>query len=108
MNEITEMYQLVLESPAMKPLENLSAELTRKISDLLPLKRWAAITSTACKQLQLMYWEGRPAQRLLSMQKPTSIKDGDFYEIAEHHWHRQRMKVYRLSDLGHSSSQISF
>jgi hypothetical protein len=54
MNEITEMYQSVLESPAMKPLENLSAELTRKISDLLPLKRWAAITSTACKQMQLM------------------------------------------------------
>ena len=105
---ITEMYQSVLESPAMKPLENLSAELTRKISDLLPLKRWAAITSTACKQLQMMYWEGRPAQRLLSMQEPTSIKDGNFYEIAEHHWNRHRMKVYRLSDLDTSAAKYHF
>ena len=108
MNEITEMYQSVLESPAMKPLENLSAELTRKISDLLPLKRWAAITSTACKQLQMMYWEGRPCQRLLSMQKPTSIKDGDFYEIAEHHWNIGRMKVYSPSDLGTSEAGYHF
>ena len=108
LNEITEMYQLVLESPAMKPLENLSAELTRKISDLLPLKRWAAITSTACKQLQRMYWEGRPAQRLLSMQQPTSIKDENFYEIAEHHWHRQRMRVYKLSDLETPAAKYHF
>ena len=33
------------------------------------------------------------------MQKPTSIKDGDFYEIAEHHWNIGRMRVYRPSDL---------
>ena len=99
MNVITKMLQLVPESPVLKPIENLSAELTRKVTDLLPLHRWAASPSTVCKWLQKMYWQDRPCQRLLSLQKPTSIKDGDFYEIAEHHWNYGRMRVNRPSDL---------
>ena len=33
MNVITEMLQSVLDSPVLKPIENLSAELTQKITD---------------------------------------------------------------------------
>ena len=49
--------------------------------------------------MKTAYWKGRPAQMLLSMQRPTSWIAGNFDEIREHHWQWGRMKIYHPHEL---------
>ena len=64
--------------------------IIQQISDMLPLRN----TSAVCNWTRKAYWEGRPAQMLLSMQKPTSWADGNFDEIAKHHRQYGRINIY--------------
>ena len=73
--------------------------IIQQISDKLPLRRWSAITSAVRNWTKKAYWKGRPAQMLLSMQKPTSWVDGNFNEIAEHHWQYGRVNIYHPHEL---------
>jgi hypothetical protein len=73
--------------------------IIQQISDLLPLRKWAAITSSVCNWMKSAYWKGRPAQMLLSMQRNTSWESGNFHEIREHGWDRDRLKIYQPEEL---------
>ena len=73
--------------------------IIQKISDQLPLRRWSAITSADCNWTTQAYWKGRPAQMLLSIQRPTSWVDGNLNEIAEHHWQYGRLTIYHPREL---------
>ena len=73
--------------------------IIQQISDLLPLRKWAAITSSVCNWMKSAYWKGRPAQMLLSMQRHTSWESGNFHEIREHHWQWGRVVIYHPHEL---------
>ena len=88
------------------PILNMDEAIIQKISDMLPLKRWSAITSSVCNWMKDAYWKGRPAQMLLSLQRPTSFKDGNFNELREHHWQFGRMKIYQPHELTTSEAHM--
>ena len=73
--------------------------IIQQISDQLPLRKWAAITSAVCSWMKSAYWNGRPAQMLLSMQRNTSWESGNFNEIRENSWDRHRLKIYQPEEL---------
>jgi hypothetical protein len=83
----------------LAPILQMDDAIIQKISDQLPLRRWSAITSAVCNWTKRAYWKGRPAQMLLSTQKATSWAEGNFNEIAEHHWQYGRMKIYQPHEL---------
>ena len=83
----------------LAPILQMDDAIVQKISDQLPLRRWSAITNAVCNLTKKAYWKGRPVQVLLSMQKPTSWVDGNFNEIAEHHWQYGRMTIYPPHEL---------
>ena len=56
----------------LAPILQMDDAIIKKISDQLPLRRWSATTSAVCNWTQKACWKGRPAQMLLSMQRPTS------------------------------------
>ena len=73
------------------PILDMDDAIIQKISDLLPLRRWSAITSSVCNWMKTAYWKGRPAQMLLSMQRNTRWESGNFYEIRQHGWDLQHV-----------------
>ena len=83
----------------LAPILNMDDAIIQQISDMLPLRGWSAITCAVCNWARKAYWKGRPAQMLLSMQKPTGWLDGNFDEIAEHHWQYGRMNIYHPHEL---------
>ena len=83
----------------LAPILQMDDAIIQQLSDKLPLQRWSAVTSAVCNWTKKSYWKGRPAQMLLSMQKPTSWADGNFNEIAEHHWQYGRMNIYHPHEL---------
>ena len=83
----------------LAPILQMDDAIIQQISDILPLRRWSAITSAVCNWTRRSYWTGRPSQMLLSMQKPTSWADGNFNEIAEHHRQYGRMNIYHPHEL---------
>ena len=80
--------------------------IVQQISDLLPLRKWAAITSSVCNWMKSAYWKGRPAQMLLSLQRNTNWESGHFHEIREHHWQIGRMKIYQPDELTTSEAKM--
>ena len=82
---VMEYKRKLLTGMMLAPILNMDDAIIQQILDTLPLRRWSAITSAVCNWTRKAYGKGRPAQMLLSMQKPTSWLDGNFIEIAEHH-----------------------
>ena len=81
------------------PILQMDDAIIQKISDQLPLRRWSAIASAVCNWTKQVYWKGRPAQMLLSMQRTTSWEESNFNEIAEHHWQHGQIKIYQPHEL---------
>ena len=81
----SKLKQKLITGMLLAPILDMDDAIIQKISDLLPLRRWPAITSSVCNWMKTAYWKGHPAQMLLSMQRNTKWESGNFYEMRDHH-----------------------
>ena len=103
---VNEFKQKLITGMLLAPILDMDDAIIQKISDLLPLRRWSAITSSVCNWMKTAYWKGRPAQMLLSMQRNTRWESGNFYEMREHGWDRGRMKIYQPEELTTAEAKL--